>query len=487
MAYIFGDGFDCYATTADPFLGYWDSGAASNATLIAGRFAGGQAWNFSTSAGVYFVKSSGQNDAAHHIVMAFRQTFVLSGTTLGLYFQLSDAATNQVCIVFRSDGAILLTSATPAGTVLDTYTGAVSAANTWFSFEFEIVINATTGSWSVRKNGNTSNDRFLGSLNTRPGTNAYANKLTVGIQVATNAQQIDDLLWRSDASSVPFVGDIRAYTRMPASDASTQFARAPSPVSVAQSGTSSGTTSKAANLGIMSAFTAAYSGTIASCQVSINAGATGNMKAAIYDSTRTIVLATSNAVVNPASGSNAITFGTPLTVTKGTVYHLAVDQDATIVYNTTGFTQWSFTTTYASFPAAGPALTANQTGPLFTVNITPTINAEFVSETLQDGTTSYVYDSTPGDADFYNIGTIASTPLATVAVTTRGFMQKSDAGTRTAAVQIKSGGTTVASPTATLSSNFGWVWRTDSTDPATGTAWSATGVNNATIGPRTVA
>ena len=110
-----------------------------------------------------------------------------------------------------------------------------------------------------------------------------------------------------------------------------------------------------------------------------------------------------------------------------------------------------------------------------------------VNEPQQDGTTSYVYDSTPGDADFYGIGTIASTPVATIAVTTRGFMEKSDAGLRTAAVQIKSGGTTVASPTATLSSSFGWVWRTDLTDPATGAAWTAVGVNAVNIGPTTVA
>jgi hypothetical protein len=50
----------------------------------------------------------------HHIVCAFQQTAALTGTTLGMYLQLSDGATNQCCIVFRSDGAILLTSATPA-------------------------------------------------------------------------------------------------------------------------------------------------------------------------------------------------------------------------------------------------------------------------------------------------------------------------------------------------------------------------------------
>src|SRR4029077_1798674 len=65
------------------------------------------------------------------------------------------------------------------------------------------------------------------TLNTRPVANSYANRLTIGMQATVNASQFDDLLWRSDASSVPWVGDIRCFTRMPASDGSTQFARSP--------------------------------------------------------------------------------------------------------------------------------------------------------------------------------------------------------------------------------------------------------------------
>jgi hypothetical protein len=67
-------------------------------------------------------------------------------------------------------------------------------------------------------------------------------------------------------------------------------------------------------------------------------------------------------------------------------------------------------------------------------------------------------------------------------------MQKSDAGTRTAAAQLKSGGTTVASPTLTLTpSNWQWAWRMDLVDPATSAAWTAAAVNAAQIGPRVVA
>jgi hypothetical protein len=91
-----------------------------------------------------------------------------------------------------------------------------------------VVIHPTAGRFRVRKNGNTSDDFDSGAtLNTRPGANSYANKLTLGQQTRRRQSHIDDLLWRSDASSVPFVGDVRCYTRMPASDASVVFSRSP--------------------------------------------------------------------------------------------------------------------------------------------------------------------------------------------------------------------------------------------------------------------
>jgi len=341
MAWAWGDSFDPYAALADAIAGYWDSGAFTSVSLVAGRF-GGQAIQSQGGPNITLVKSSGQNDAVHHVTVAYRQTAALSGTTLGFYLQFADTVTNQCCVVFRSDGTILLTSATPAGTILATYATAVTAQSTWFAFEFEVIISNTVGRFRARKNGNTSDDFDSGAvLNTRPGANSYANKLTVAHNANLNAVQFDDLLWRSDASSVPWVGDIRAYTRMPASDASAVFSRS------------------------------------------------------------------------------------------------------------TGATNFSC-----------------------------------VDEPQQNGVTDYVFSANVNDADFYTLAPIGVTPISIVAVTTRGFLQKSDAGTRGAAVQLKSGATTVTSTPTLLSSSFGWLWRTDLTDPATGTAWTAVGVNGITIGPR---
>jgi hypothetical protein len=344
--YAFGDGFDLYAASADAVAaGFWDSGAA-NFSLVNGRYTGSRALQ-NNIIGVWLTKASGSNDAVHHIVCAFEQiTTAFSGTTLVLYFNLRDGTTTQCSIAFRSDGAILLYSgAGGTGTVLATYTGAVSLLTQWFAFEMEVVIHPTVGSFTVRTNGATSNSFQATGLNTRNGTtNNYANSFQLGQASNFNAQLIDDLLWRSDPSSVPWVGDIRCYTRMPASDVQKQF--------------------------------------------------------------------------TPNSGA-------------------------------TNYTR--------------------------------------VNEAQQDAATSYVYDSNVGDADFYGIASIGVTPASTVAVTTRQFAEKSDAGSRSSAVQLKSGSTTVSSTSTALSTTWAWNWRIDLTDPATSAAWTAAGVNNVQVGPTVTA
>jgi hypothetical protein len=119
-----------------------------------------------------------------------------------------------------------------------------------------------------------------------------------------------------------------------------------------------------------------------------------------------------------------------------------------------------------------------------TVNITPTsgANSPFVADIQQDGATSYVSSSTVGQADLYGIAPISATPSSVVAVVTRGLAQKTDAGTRNIGLNLRSGATTSSGASTALNTSFGWISRTDLTDPATSAAWTATGVNNLQIG-----
>jgi hypothetical protein len=506
MAWSFGDGFDLYTGQSDPYQGYWDSSPSGtvNTPWPPGRFAGSRALNCSSgSANPALLKASGANDAVHHIVLAIQHVGALSGTTVDTFVQLRDGATAQCSIVFRSDGAILLTSGTHTGTTLATYTGAITAASTWYAFEFEIVINNTTGRFRVRKNGNTSDDFDSGAtLNTRGGTaNNYVNALGIGQASTTLSQYVDDLLWRSDASSVSFAGDIRCYTRMPASDASVQFSRTPTGVLTQTVPTSAvGGINSDNGRARYTAFAAAYGGTVTSVSIAVTTvGNAVNMKCTIYADNGAnapgAILASATAPATPVVvGSNVFTFSPGVTIVKGTQYWIGATTDSTnatfmwTASSTNAATGVFSTTAYATFPQASPVVTTPQqvVQMMWTYTATPA-NWQAVSEPQQDATTSYVYDSNPGDADFYNIGSITSTPASTIAVTTRGYLQKSDAGSRTAAVQIKSGATTVATPTLTLTtSGWQWAWRTDITDPATGGAWTAAAVNNAQIGPSVV-
>jgi hypothetical protein len=60
--------------------------------------------------------------------------------------------------------------------------------------------------------------------------------------------------------------------------------------------------------------------------------------------------------------------------------------------------------------------------------------------------------------------------------------QKSDAGTRNVALRLRSGATNVTGTSTALNTTWGWVWRSDTVDPATGAAWGVVAVNNLLIG-----
>jgi len=507
MAWSWGDGFDLYAATADALLGYWDSGSTSG-SMQPGRFAGSQSWSFTLASGTaVLVKASGSNDAVHHICVAYKHNSTFSGTSVGAFIQIRDGATAQCSIVFRSDGAILLTSGIHSGTTLATYTGASTIQNTWYQFEFEVVINNTTGSFSVRKNGNSVNDFTLGSLNTRGGTaNNYANAIGVGNASLQN-DYFDDFFWRSDASAVAWMGDIRCITRMPASDASVQFSRTPTTVTVINNASSINSGGPVANLMWLMPVTAPMSGPAGAALASFAASVTGHVNMALYDNSGPVgtgimasgsagaLLAQGTQLTNPGVGLQTFIFTTPTNVVRGTQYWVAMFADVTLastIFGPSGATHTSLPATYAGgvFPASasGSGLLGATTGFTYVGFQMSPGNYSCVAEPQQDALTSYVYSSTPGQADFYTVAGIASTPSQVFAVTTRALAQKSDAGTRTLAAQLKSGGTTVASPTVVLTtSGWQWAWRTDTTDPATGAAWTPIGVNNAQVGPVVIA
>ena len=495
MTYNFGDSFDLYTAVADMTNGYWDSVSGSPTLTTTGRFAGSRA--YSPVNGTVLTKTSGVNDAVHHFALAIYQNGALSGTTATDSITLFDGATAQCSVVFRSDGAILLQSGTVGGTTLATYTGAITAATTWFAFEIEVSINNTTGVFNVRKNGNTVNDFSATALNTRPtSTNNYANKITINEGNASFAQFIDDFYWQSGAATGTWLGDIRCYTRMPASDQSVTFSKSPATVTQAAPDNGTHTTmSGNASWSYYEPVIASYDGTVGSVTVSINAGFTGNLKCSVFNDTAgvagTVRASATATMTNPPTGVATFSF-TPFAVSKGVKYWLAfaIDGAYTNAFTVDNSSNGRVATAsgYSVFPTASPGASTTNNSIISGWTLAPSSNATLVNEPQQDGATSYVFDSNPGDADFYGLAGTAGTPASVVATTIRGYMTKPDAGTRIAAIQLQSGATTVATPPCVLTtSGFQWAWRTDVVDPNTGAAWAPSSVNVALIGPTVTA
>ncbi len=490
MTYNFGDSFDLYTAVADMAPTYWDTQNGNWGVNNAGRFPGSKSLSNGSTASL--VKSSGVNDRVHHLAFSFYQTSVMGGTNVGALFVFLDGTTAQCSIGFRQDGAILFYAGS-AGTVLATYVNAFALQNTWYAFEFEVVIGSgTTGSFTVRKNGNSIADFTATGLNTQASANAYANKLQLAMVSGSPNGNVDDLFWRSGAATGAWLGDIRCLTRMPASDVSDQFGVA---------GTRSQTTfgnvpyyNSTAPFSVYAPAVMTWGGSLISVSVFFYSF-TATIKCALFLDNAGVpgaLIATSPTIVtNPTGAAAAFAFsgvtvavnqkiwiGLCPSVAPGNFCQMA--NGTTMAVNTT--------ITYAAFPVANPTVTAGASGTINASLAGAPINSSAVNEPQHDGTATYVYDSNPGDQDFYAIGAAGtSTPFSTIAVITRGFMQKSDAGTRTAAVQLRSGATVVATPTLALSnSGFQWTSRLDLTDPNTSAAWTAAAVSALQVGPTVV-
>jgi hypothetical protein len=303
---------------------------------------------------------------------------------------------------------------------------------------------------------------------------------------------MDDFLWRSDAASVAWVGDIRAYQLMPVGpDISAQFSRSPASMTYSPYTLSTSATNTA-NQAKYTGFVAPYDGTISSVTISILAGYTGNLKCAFFASNgtapTTVIQSATAIITNPVLGSNTFNFSPALNVTKGSTYYFGFCSDVTTgsfnVQNSSGTLGLVGTTpTYAAFPASNPTVGGGSFIPLISAAYTVTSNASLVAEPQEDGATSYVYDSTVGHQDFYDLAALPLTPTLILAVNTRGFVAKSDAGTRFSQIQMKSGSATVQTPALALSTNFLWQYRFDSVDPNTSGAWTTPAVNAIQVGP----
>jgi hypothetical protein len=113
-------------------------------------------------------------------------------------------------------------------------------------------------------------------------------------------------------------------------------------------------------------------------------------------------------------------------------------------------------------------------------------NFSLINEAIVNGDTNYVEGQAPGTVDTYSFGALPGTPTTIDAITLVGYSEATDAAARAIALQVISGGTTSDGSSFALNGGYNKFERLLTTDPNTGSAWTAAAVNALQGGPKVI-
>lgn len=494
MAYLFGDGFDTLAVVTD--IGQrWPITSVGTPTLLtAANTAFGVGGAVALASAVFLESPDFGNQATIYANVRRRLPTSAGSATNYSFVTFFDVAANQVQVRFFENGNIGVYSS--AGVLIGSQVAAVSTTGAWESWQIKVVINNTTGSVEVRKNGSAAPVLSLTGINTRSGsTNAYANRVRIGTTSAASTTNWDDVFVWSGSGAVPndWLGDLRAITDAPSVTVQSEFLKSPAATTWGQTNATSATnTGQGANTIIYIKITAPYTGVASQIAMNLAAAITGNLNAALYaDSAGEpgALLAQGTAKTNPAAGAQTFTLGATIAVVKGATYWAACWSNASTLSAVLngingGLTRMTQVLTYTgTFPDPGTAggFSASATGPYLGLDLTGIVSAGLVADATQDGDTSYLYSSTAGDEDVFAFPSLSSqgvTPVSIVGVNTLAIAKRSDSGSRTVSVHTQSAAvdTEVAS-NAGLNLTYQVLGGFQALDPATGVAWTTGAVD----------
>ncbi len=152
----------------------------------------------------------------------------------------------------------------------------------------------------------------------------------------------------------------------------------------------------------------------------------------------------------------------------------AVQSSGSIPFNSF-LSSYGLTRVFTSFP------TANSGTPAFSPHPNTNTNYQDVDETAMDSDTTYNYASTSGDEDLFTI-TPLPTGVTPLYCQVKAAVRQTSAGSLALATAMKSGATELDGQS--LVSYQTYTYQADGTpvDPATGVAWTNTGVSGLLIG-----
>jgi hypothetical protein len=128
------------------------------------------------------------------------------------------------------------------------------------------------------------------------------------------------------------------------------------------------------------------------------------------------------------------------------------------------------------------------TGAGNSTNMTPNTGSNYaaVNQTAQDGDTTYVATPTATTKDTYAMGDLSSSPASVKGVQIAVTARKDDAGTRTVASVVRSGGADYDATAQALADTYAMLLDVRETNPDGSVAWTGTTVNTMEAGVKLV-
>jgi hypothetical protein len=493
MADIFIEGFDKYGgidnnnSTVGNLLtaGEWTSQPTGTVTIVAGLSSTGYALSISYSGtAAQLVKTLSATYTRLIGGIRFNPN-ALTSNQAG--FGFASSGTQACTITINNAGTISLRTGNSSGTALATSSSSVAVGSTHY-LEWDITFGASSA-YQLWLDGVSI---FSGTGNTANGVSNVNQFNFFGS--STNILYFDDLyLFDSTGGTNNAVLNTnpRIETQFPTADSSVQFSFGAAVLgnpNIASSGTqASGITL------FLRTFTPAVACVLNSvaCVTNLTNGA-AKYKATLYADSAGLpgsLLATGAETVGVIANSTLLSaFSSGQTLTASTAYWIGfiTDTTTTVWKSDNNNLGWSKTNTYASGPP-NPAGSGSSGQGSFGIwgNLTG-VSVNYFEDSVNPppGDLSYVFASSSGYEDLYSFPALSTNPLNIYTVCVKGNIKKSDTGTRTIDLRMKSMSSDSAGSNGgqTPGTSYQWLDSFFDTDPGTGSAWTTSGLNAATSG-----